>query len=56
MVPTAGELGKSLAGARVALDSTKNQPFRGLEACVLNMTTLTPFVFSVIIAFLFSEH
>lgn len=42
--------------ARFASDSTRNQPFRGLEACVLNMTTVMPFVFSVITAFLFSEY
>lgn len=43
-------------GAKSASDSTRNQPFRELEACILNLTTVMSFVLSVIIAFLFSEY
>lgn len=55
-VPPSEGPGKALAGAECASDSPRNQPFRELEACILNMITVVPFVFFVIIAFLFSEY
>lgn len=56
MVPTSGVLGKGLAGGQVCFGFHQEPGFRGLEACVLNMTTVMSFVFSIIIAFLFSEY